>query len=273
MSYHGEVAGLKLATEFITSLSTSHTFSKAHIFCDCKSAIASVSSTKQSNSLQECITKIQRNINHLKTEKGITTHIYWIPGHANLTPNELADTAAKTAAQEAVRSDLPPVYSLQLVKRVIRNHIHTKWQRSWDRQAEGGVNHYHRHTPKAPTTRYKSMGSRAAEAKLMRLQTNHSRLNNHLHKLFPEESPCCDCSNERQTPHHILMDCPIVKDERSRMVNEVELTYTRHKTPCWERTVTMSDLLFPCHTDPATKHAITKAVLRFLSAIRTKINI
>ena len=46
-----------------------------------------------------------------------------------------------------------------------------------DRQAEGGVNHYHSHIPRVPTTRYKSKGSSAAEAKLMRLQTNHSRLN------------------------------------------------------------------------------------------------
>ena len=102
-SYHGELVGIRLVTQLLRNLSSNSKFEKAHLFCDCISAISSRTSSTIHTSHQGEIDTIRANIKYLM-EINIKVIIYWVPGHVNLAGNELADAAAKEADQEASES-------------------------------------------------------------------------------------------------------------------------------------------------------------------------
>ena len=163
--------------------------------------------------------------------------------------------------------------SLQTVKREVRKQLSKEWQRSWDRQSEGGANSYYCLKPKVPNERFHSVGKKRVEAKLIRVQTGHSRLRDHFNKLFPDESPNCQCGNNRQTVNHIMLDCHLLQKEREDLMDKVELCYVKHQTPIWEREVNASALLHPRHTSQQTRIEVTRAVLTFLNSISKKVSI
>ena len=61
----------------------------------------SVANIKLHDSQQFLIDCIQNGVANMQS-KGIKVNMYWIPGHADLLPNELADQAAKDAANDSV---------------------------------------------------------------------------------------------------------------------------------------------------------------------------
>ncbi len=68
---------------------------------------------------------IQTSITTLE-ELGISTYIAWVPGHAELKPNELADRAAKEAAKQASTWNMDQDLSTKLLsqtRREIRSNI------------------------------------------------------------------------------------------------------------------------------------------------------
>ncbi len=272
-NYHGELRGLNLATESVMALSLTHNITQVNIFCDCKAAIAATTTTKRHLTLQSEITKFQQSISNLKHKKNIDVTVLWIPGHADLRPNEIADSAAKTAAKESKQSDHAEHLSLQTVKSVIRRQRNISWQRAWDRHSEGGANFYYNLKPKVPKERYRSIGNKRAESKLIRCQTNHSRLKDHYNKLYPEESPCCECGRSRQTVNHIMFDCSLLEKEREELTNSIEIMYVKHQTPVWEREITKATLLHPQHTDLQTRRGVTRAVLSYLCSVSKKVSI
>ena len=265
-NYHGEIRGIKLATDFLKSTHNSHHTGNAHIFSDCKAAIQALSSTSLHVTLQNEIDSTQQAIGFLQNTATppVTVNLYWIPGHAHFEPNELADQAAKSAANQASTTNATTPSTILAIKSCLRKEATNKWQRAWNR--ESGSECY-QHIPVVPRTRYKSTHNRALESKYLRLLTGHSRLKNHIHKLFKEESPCCDCSQERQTPIHIVMECPLHSEARNILFDNIDLTYAKHNTPIWEREITFWDLFTPHHSDPSTRREIRYHLFKFLDTL------
>lgn len=271
-SFHGELVALKLSSDFLKltcNVHRFHRFQQAHIFSDCKAAILSVSSTKLHSSQQQIIDSIQQDIAAIQN-KGIVVNLYWVPGHADLHPNELADKAAKVAANESLDTELPDHITISMMKNSIRRHILSKWDRAWHTVAGGS--YIHEHIPNIPRSRYISTHSRSSETKYLRLLSGHTRLNDHMNKLFPDEyNPCCQCSRERQTISHFLIDCPIFSAQRETMTDSIELKFIKDNTPVWERSITLADLLWPQYTNESTRRAVKNAVIIFINDTNTDI--
>jgi ribonuclease HI len=267
-SYHGELVGLRLATEFLELHTTHNPSPEVHVFSDCRAAISSISSIACHSSHQKLIDDIQTDITALK-ERGTVTNIHWVPGHVDLVPNELADKAAKAAAMEARQDNVSTTISLQTVKGKIRLYTRERWQKIWNTSDTG--RNVHDHFPVIPTGRFISVCGRNPEVKYLRLITGHHRLKNHLHKLNLSETPCCDCSDERETPAHVMLHCPLYTHERATLVDHIELVYVKHETPFWERSMDINTMLFPCHQSKQTRWEITCAVMDFLKNTELKI--
>ncbi len=166
-SYQGELEGIRIALEQTLALADQHRPTEVHIFTDCQSAITMVSSPGTETS-EHLVTNIRCRslVKHLK-DKGISCKISWVCGHAGLVPNELADKAAREAAELAQESDTPQTHSEVAVKTTLRNHLTEKWQQAWD-QGHTARELYTIH-PKVSLKRKKCHLSRLAETKLNRL--------------------------------------------------------------------------------------------------------
>ncbi len=144
-----------------------------------------------------------------------------------------------------------------------------RWQRAWDREEAG--REVHEFFPAVPKDNLVSHMDRKLESAMIRAITGHNRLNHHMHKIGLQESPCCDCGNQRQTVRHILLECGDLTHHREHMIEKIELIYVKHQTPYWERTLDLQTLLSPDHSNASTRHDIIRVVAGFLGASKYKL--
>ena len=143
--------------------------------------------------------------------------------------NEMADKSAKEAVfLDDVRAQDHGL-SLTTIKRKIRQLVHQKWQREWNRGESG--RQVHNLFPTIPTNRYISKFSRNKESRVIRVISGHSRGKDHMHKINLAENPCCSCSEARQTVRHIIMDCPTLSVQRQIMIDNIDEAYSEHQIP------------------------------------------
>ena len=122
-------------------------------------------------------------IHNLKS-RNIEFKMCWIPGHAGIAANEIADKAAKKAARESLRcrdNVDSSLKSIQEIKSKLQKSSNLVWQRQWNIQDTG------RDTfeimPKVPTkiTSFRDTANvkRSEEAKLNRLRSGTHMLKSH----------------------------------------------------------------------------------------------
>ena len=193
--------------------------------------------------------------------------MHWVAGHVNLTGNELADTAAKSAAKDAEEGELPYITSASTICGIIKKGSRSKWQRMW-KHATTGRELYESHPTSVPTTKYISVADRTSEIRLLRLRAGHSAVKEKLYRMNLTESPICDCGQDMETAHHRIMRCPLLNRQRETLFNEVDFIFMKHQTPIWDRHITLNSLLWPTHLSRDTAQAITNVLLGFLKQVK-----
>ncbi|GFV04572.1 putative RNA-directed DNA polymerase from transposon X-element [Trichonephila clavipes] len=176
--YTAELHALRIALEHI-SLSCGKKFI---IYTDSLSALQSIVSL-HSSSHPILVDITYALANHLK-KKDI--RFCWIPGHAGITGNELADTAARSATGSSERFPIPH----SDLKACFRLKLQSVWQSNWDQQTE---NKLHSIMPVlAPTA--PSLSNRREQVIWTRLRLEHTRLT-HRHLLLGEPPLYCEKCN------------------------------------------------------------------------------
>ncbi|GFW57112.1 RNA-directed DNA polymerase from mobile element jockey [Trichonephila clavipes] len=176
--YTAELHALRIALEHI-SLSCGKKFI---IYTDSLSALQSIVSL-HSSSHPILVDITYALANHLKMKD---IRFCWIPGHAGITGNELADTAARSATGSSERFPIPH----SNLKACFRLKLQSVWQSNWDQQTE---NKLHSIMPiLAPTA--PSLSNRREQVIWTRLRLGHTRLT-HRHLLLGEPPPYCKKCN------------------------------------------------------------------------------
>ena len=201
------------------------------LYSDSMSSLQAIKSAKVDD---KRIGTIYEILHRLK-EKAIDVSFCWIPGHANIRGNEIADKKAKEAR------NLNEMRSLEVsssdCKSYIKEKIYESWESRWrqltdNRKLKSVQQTIRRKIPKL---------SRMDEIKLTRLRIGHTRLT-HSFILIGEDVPMCIECERPVTVKHILLECG------NNNLDRLE---------CYDhREVTISDLL--------NKHKYIPKTLEFL---------
>ena len=192
--FTAELYAIKLA---LISLKTSQAVS-CSIYSDSRSAIQAIEGLS-SNKLVTEILELLIVLN----KKEINIIFCWLPGHAGITGNDLADKEAKTAAGLNVVStqDIP----VSDVKSYIKRRIYDKWRLDWGNKTIEQVK-LKEICPTIKGTPINFGLSRKDTWKLTRLRIGHTRLTHSYNYTGEDMGTCVECEVP-MTVKHILTEC------------------------------------------------------------------
>ena len=192
------------------------------IYSDSRSALQAVVKMGSTNKL---IQEIHELIAVLSRQQ-VKVLFCWIPSHVGIEGNELADAAAKHAAQSGTihRHEVsgPDVIAH------IKNTMKKRWEDCWQNIGTNKKLRNIQQTLKTPTLTL----SRKDKVKLTRLRIGHTRLT-HGHLLIGEDQPVCiECTWDEDDPQyltveHILMECGNLALDRTPFFDPINVSLTQ----------------------------------------------
>ncbi len=226
--FTAEAEGIKLALRFaLLSLRGEGRFV---VFSDSKSVLESLNNYSSNNVIIKEILDLIRCI----IRRNKTVALCWVPGHAGIRGNELADQAAKRALnRERVLSFRLPYQDLFPQ---VRAFIKQRWQKRWD---DSHTNYpIKMHAVQPTIAPYLLSGlTRKEEVVIHRLRIGHTRLTQ-AYK-FQQRGPnkqapsCYFCYDpeETLTVNHILIECTELRHVRRRYYFAHDLQHLFENTP------------------------------------------
>jgi hypothetical protein len=165
--------------------------------------------------LEGCLDLIRRH-----AANGNRTQLRWIPAHQGVAGNELVDRHAKEAAQEPEGSQIPNNRYIRLAaaaKRRIRREAKIEWEKSWITEKTSRPTKRSVELPTKKTLEYWTGLRKATTSILMQLRTGQIGPAAYLNRINRCESARCGCELRNQTINHILLECPLIQEERNWM--------------------------------------------------------
>jgi hypothetical protein len=135
--------------------------------------------------------------------------LYWVPGHAGIRGNEIADELARGGS---ARGFLGPEPALEVSRREVQHRLN-RWLVNQHRAAWRNLGALRQAreliSGPDPGTKAKLMSFNRTQSKaVVGLLTGHSTLRRHLHLLGLVDSPLCNrCGGKEETSAHILCEC------------------------------------------------------------------
>lgn len=157
----------------------------------------------------------------------ISFHAEWTPGHCGVHGNELADQAAKAAAQglsspddalpEILREPLP--LSASALRRQYNDVLGHRWLIEWTTSVRfSRMSAVDPHMSPRAIRRLLHDRPRHETSLITQLRIGHVPLNKHLHRIGKYDSPTCSaCERRPETVRHFLLECPSFSHHRWNM--------------------------------------------------------
>jgi hypothetical protein len=154
--------------------------------------------------------------------------IHWVPGHAGLEGNEIADQHAKegAAGRQSLPNKLPILlrkplpHSASAIKASTKKITRDCWARRWQSSKQyKRIRNYNRSLPSPKFMLATSNIPRNTASLIIQLHTNHIALNHHLHRIGKADSPDCPGCDTGivETIDHVLLECPMYRTARKTL--------------------------------------------------------
>jgi ribonuclease HI len=195
-------------------------FTNIKILSDTQTAVGILTLNWKSSNYIDTISDIKNNIGTVM-RYGMRTTLSWIPGHANIAENEIADQLAKEAAKESMSLNEHNVITICMsdVKQAVKTSTNIKWQNRWT-ISESGRQLYDL-IPMVGNASYLDMPKPQIGRGLTEMRTGYSRLNKYRNNIGQSITPLCDCGEEENTEHYIL-HCHIYDHERAKLAVQLK---------------------------------------------------
>jgi hypothetical protein len=156
---------------------------------------------------------------------GSSVQVGWTPSHTGITGNELADAAAKLAAEGTPSDDFPWSYSH--LRSQIRGQLLREWQ-VWHKPRDD--------FPFSPTTKLSAIFTlpRHAATRLFQMKLAASYLLGHPNWHRPDPGLCPRCEEEIETTEHALLRCPARQYARGSFPETLDLKSAWYDTTAIE---------------------------------------
>ena len=194
-----------------------------YILTDSLSLILSLRKPKIDIKTNHYIYEIIQKYNefHKKTTNGSKIEIVWIPAHADIKGNELADTLAKTATDKNADNniltsftDFTNIFKMECnvsTRRVIEEEGKKKGRIYFDS--------YYKNTKK-PWFHKKNL-PREIIVSINRFRSGHYNLAKSLCRIGIFNSEECDCNYVTQDLNHVIWQCPLFDTQRIELINKL----------------------------------------------------
>ena len=191
---------------------------ECYIFTDCRSAIDIVCRQKEAHNRLFEFRRIWKCMKELlKRQKKV--RVIWIPGHAEIEFNEVADRMAKSASRIRTEEDEVEKISENVVFKLINENLIRKWSSSWDRSESGQwtKNLIKKVGKKTRFPRLRTTGMTYARALL-----NNAAVKDNMYRMGLADDRDCKCGEGLETVEHVILEC--MEEEVSRVKLREELS-------------------------------------------------
>ncbi|KAJ6016472.1 zinc knuckle domain protein [Penicillium herquei] len=188
------------------------------IFSDSQAALKAIKTPRMPSGqiyLEGCL----RLVDKLQEQyPSCPVELRWIPAHQGVTFNEMVDFQAKEAALQPLKKC---VRLAAAAKRGIRSEAKLAWERAWARERAGQATKRLLESPTKRVLDFWSGQRKATSTIMIQLRTGIIGLNQYLWKIKIRPSPQCACGLGKQSPKHVLLECPIFAEQRLEMRREL----------------------------------------------------
>ena len=173
------------------------------IFVDCVSAIDVVGKQKDVQKWYEVLERVWKWSLMLREIK-VSVCLAWIPGHAGIHYNDLADNAAKLGCKMRPEKIQLAEINMETALKLVKELSLKAWQTSWLRSDSGS---FTKGFIPLVGRRMRFPKHRTVAISYIRCLLNNAAVAENFHRMKFEESPNCDCGNDRESVEHVLLKC------------------------------------------------------------------
>jgi ribonuclease HI len=188
------------------------------IFSDAKTALQAIENPSR-RSGQHIVQAIIELACFLKEGLQIEINLRWIPSHAGIAGNEIADRMAKEATRQLRGHHFRRLAALQ--KDRSKAKIYRDWTKAWKITSKGQtLRRIDTATPSIHVRKLYDQLSRSRASLLAQLRTGHSWLNSFRKKIGRSNDDRCECGAQ-ETIVHVFVDCPKLRELRTQLRQKI----------------------------------------------------
>ncbi|KAJ5827899.1 hypothetical protein N7447_004662 [Penicillium robsamsonii] len=221
--YAAELRAIELALETITEIlndDQQRLANGAVIFTDNQAALRAIQNPKMPSSqiyLEGCLRLLEWCAGKIQVE------LHWIRAHEGIPGDEAADMLAK----EATTTDINHIHNRYIrlaaaAKRGSRQSTKIAWETTWSKTGRTArrTKRLIEAPNKANLVYWKGL-RKATSSVLIQLRTGIIGLAEYLSKIKRKDSPRRQCDMGNQGVRHVLLECPLLQEQRYEMMNEL----------------------------------------------------
>lgn len=179
------------------------------IFSDSRSSLQALLSNPFSSKFHPLLFQIKKSISDC-TNKGLEVVLAWIPGHAGISGNIRADTAAKEAV--SCGDKVPFInYCADLIS-LPKTLLLKSWSLNWISTSTVKGSSYARIQAVLPSKPWFSRWyfGKFFTSCLIRMRLRHCAIPVHLNKIHVSDTSLCECGLDEGDLNHIFFSCPLL---------------------------------------------------------------
>jgi hypothetical protein len=165
------------------------------------------SNIEKADNYSELIREIQTSLFDLQYRHNLDIKIFWVPGHADIPQNEMADYLAKVGARHASASTAVHSITMSEAQKAIKDITLCKWKKRWSLKRNNSA-----YKTKVPDPTISIMEdliniTPTMQKQIIRMRLDHTNLPIHKARFIHNTDTLCSTCQKQCDVQHVLVEC------------------------------------------------------------------